>query len=79
MAGSATGSDEKNSWTYAFVILLLVSVAMLTLRFLGKEILVLEFEIALIYFPTVLSGIIAAYVNLRGAKQWDSTTQVPAD
>jgi hypothetical protein len=68
MTGSATASDEKSSWIFAFGILLVVSVAMLALRFSGRQFLVLEFEIALIYFPTVLSGIIATYVNLKGAK-----------
>jgi hypothetical protein len=66
MAGSASASDEKKAWTYAFLILLIISAAMLATRLMGKEFLVLGFEIALIYFPTVLAGIAAAYVSIRG-------------
>jgi len=65
MVGSGNTSDEKNSWIYAFAILLLVSVVMLALRLAGKQFLVVEFEIALVYFPTILSGIIAAYVKSK--------------
>jgi hypothetical protein len=65
MTGSASTSDEKNAWTYAFIILLVVSIAMLTLRLAGKAFLVVEFEIALVYFPTILSGIIALYMKTR--------------
>jgi hypothetical protein len=39
---------------------------MFALRLTGRQFLVLEFEVALIYFPTALSGIIAAYVTLKG-------------
>lgn len=65
---SATASDEKKAWTYAFVILLIISVAMLALRLAGKEFLILDFEVALIYFPTILAGIAAAYVTVKGVK-----------
>jgi len=66
MADSAAESDEKTSWIYAFLILLSVSVAMLALRLTGRQFLVLEFEVAVIYFPTALSGIVAAYLTLKG-------------
>jgi hypothetical protein len=66
MADSATNSDEKSAWIYAFLILLLVSIAMFALRLTGRQFLVFEFEVALIYFPTFLSGIIAGYVTLKG-------------
>jgi hypothetical protein len=66
MAESAIKSDEKTAWTYAFLILLLVSAAMIVLRLAGKQFLVFEFEVALIYFPTALSGMIAAYVIMKG-------------
>jgi len=38
---------------------------MFALRLTGRQFLVLEFEVALIYFPTALSGIITAYVTLK--------------
>jgi hypothetical protein len=65
MAGSATPSDEKTAWVYAFLVLLLISIAMLAMRLTGRQFLVLEFEVALIYFPTTLSGIITAYVTMK--------------
>jgi predicted tellurium resistance membrane protein TerC len=69
MAGSATTLDDEKAWVYAFAILLLVSVAMLALRLSGRQFLVLEFETSLIYFPTVLSGIVAAYVTMNGRRR----------
>jgi hypothetical protein len=66
MAESATNSNEKTAWTYAFLILLLVSAAMIVLRLTGKQFLVFEFEVALIYFPTVLSGMIVAHAIMKG-------------
>lgn len=68
MSGSKTATDERGSWAYAFLILLAVSAIMLALRLAGRQFLVPEFEIALIYFPTVLSGIIAGYVALKSPK-----------
>ena len=68
MADSASASDEKRTWVYAFLILLAISAAMLTMQLMGKEFLVLEFQIALIYFPTVLAGITAAYVSIKRGK-----------
>jgi hypothetical protein len=65
MAGSASTSDEKKAWTYAFLILLIISAAMLATRLMGREFLVLDFEVALIYFPTVLAGIAATYISIR--------------
>lgn len=68
MVASTTASDEKKTWIYAFVVLLLVSVWMLTTRLLQSSFLALDFEIALIYLPTVLAGIIAVYVTMKRAK-----------
>jgi hypothetical protein len=65
---SATALDERKAWIYAFAILLIISVTMLIMRVLGKEFLVLDFEVALIYFPTILAGVTAAYVTARAAK-----------
>jgi hypothetical protein len=68
MPGSETATNESGSWTYAFLILLAVSAIMLAVRLAGRQFLVPEFEIALIYFPTVLSGIIAGYVALKSPR-----------
>jgi hypothetical protein len=66
MAGSATPSDERTAWIHAFLVLFLISIVMLALRLTGRQFLVLEFEVALIYFPTALSGVITAYVTMKG-------------
>lgn len=68
MLGSGTAADERNGWIYAFLILVAASAIMLALRLAGRPFLVPEFEIALIYFPTILSGIIAGYVALKTPK-----------
>jgi hypothetical protein len=68
MQGSETAADERKSWIYAFLILLAASAIMLALRLTGREFLVPEFEVALIYFPTVLSAIIAGYLSLKSPK-----------
>ncbi len=64
---ASTAFDERKSWIYAFLILLIISIIMLTMRVLGKEFLVLEFEVALVYFPTVLAGAAAAYLTVKRA------------
>jgi hypothetical protein len=65
MTGSATGSDERNAWVYAFVILLITSALMLALRVSGRAFLVPEFETALIYFPTALAAIITVHIVMK--------------
>ena len=65
VAEPSTGIDEKGPWTYAFVIMVLLSLLMLALRSSGKSFLALDFEATLIYFPTLLSGIITLLVSAR--------------
>ena len=62
MAPSGTQTDERRPWTYAFLILLLVSLWMLTMRLMNTPFLALDFEISLVYLPTALAGIIAFQV-----------------
>jgi len=59
MAAFRVQSDESKPWIYAFIILLVVSIWMLTMRLVNDSFLALDFEIALVYFPTALAGIIA--------------------
>jgi TRAP-type C4-dicarboxylate transport system permease small subunit len=58
MAASDTQVEERKPWIYAFVILLLVSAWMLTMRLLNNPFLALDFEVSLVYLPTALAGII---------------------
>lgn len=66
MATSATAPDERSTWIYAFVILLLVSTWMLALRLMKSPFLMLDFEVTVVYLPTLLAGIVATYVTMRG-------------
>ncbi|MGA3109361.1 MAG: hypothetical protein ABSD99_07870 [Candidatus Bathyarchaeia archaeon] len=54
--------EDKKTWSYAFIILILVSIWMLLMRLMNSSFIPLDFEISLVYLPTVLSGIIAFYV-----------------
>jgi TRAP-type C4-dicarboxylate transport system permease small subunit len=58
MAASDTRAEERNPWIYAFVILLLVSAWMLTMRLMNNPFLALDFEVCLVYLPTALAGMI---------------------
>lgn len=62
MTDSTAQAEDKKTWLYAFVILLLVSLWMLTMRLMNSPFLALDFEAALVYLPTILAGIIAFYV-----------------
>jgi len=62
MAASDTQSEERRPWIYAFLILLLVSLWALTMRLIKNPFLALDFEVSLVYLPTVLAGIIVFQV-----------------
>jgi hypothetical protein len=68
MAESEAPDDERRGWTYAFMILLLVSVWMLSMRLANAPLLVLDFEVTLVYLPTALAAIVVAYVSLKRPK-----------
>lgn len=65
MATSAITSDERTSWTYAFLILLLVSGWTLLMHVMKSPFLMLDFEVSIVYLPTVLAGILTAYLTLK--------------
>jgi len=50
---------------YAFLILVLVSLWVSTTRVLNVPFLALDFEIAVIYLPTILAGIIVAFYAVK--------------
>jgi len=58
-------AEETKPWLYAFLILVIVSACMLTLRLLDAQFLPTEFEVTLVYLPTALAGIITLYLNMR--------------
>jgi hypothetical protein len=51
--------EENKPWIYAFLILLLVSIYMFGLRIMNASFLQTDFEVSLVYLPTVLAGLIA--------------------
>ena len=65
MAASDSESEERRPWIYAFLILLLVSLWMVTVRLMNTPFLALDFEVALIYIPTIIAGIIVLRVGRK--------------
>jgi hypothetical protein len=65
LAESPSSTDERRLWFFAFLILLLVSLWILTMRLLNSAFLALDFEVSLIYLPTLLAGLIALYLSLK--------------
>ena len=65
---SATAIDDRRTWIYASVILILVSVWMLVLRLMNSPFLMLDFEVALVYLPTLLAAIVAVYVAVKAQR-----------
>jgi predicted tellurium resistance membrane protein TerC len=65
MAASGTQTEERRPWVYAFIILLLVSLWMLTMRLLNSPFLAPDFELSLVYVPTVLAGIIVIQLSRK--------------
>jgi hypothetical protein len=55
------GINERQSWKFAFVFLLIVSAGMLALRAAGAAFLVPEFEFSLVYLPTILAAVAYLY------------------
>jgi len=62
---SATAPDDKKTWLYAFIILLIVSLATLGIRFLLGPFLATDFEIVVIYLPTILAGLVTFYIRVK--------------
>ncbi len=61
MINSASSSEERQTWLYAFAILLLVSLWILVTRLSSTPFLALDFEIMVVYLPTILAGAVALY------------------
>jgi len=74
VALSDTPVDERRNWISALVILLVVSLWMLTMRIMNSAFLMLDFEVSIIYFPTVLAALVVVYISLRGPSEQVSPT-----
>ena len=66
MAASNTPIEERGPWNYAFIILLLVSLWVLTMHLTNRQFLASELEVSVIYIPTALAGIIVLKLALKG-------------
>lgn len=62
MAGPLAALEER-SWLYALVVMVVVTAAVLTLRISGISPYRPEFEILLVYSPTII--LFAAYLLVR--------------
>lgn len=65
LAASPNSENERRLWLFAFLILLVVSVSILTMRLLQSAFLAIDFEVMIVYLPTALAGIIALYFFIR--------------
>lgn len=54
--------DDRKSWAYAFLIMLLLSGLMLGLRLASLSFLALDFELLVIYVPTLIAAVVYVYV-----------------
>lgn len=69
---STTVTDDNRTWLYAFAILLIVALVTLGTRFLLGPVLAPEFEVVVIYVPTILAGVITFYLRFKMRKDMSS-------
>lgn len=65
MHTQGTRLTEEKGWRLAFLVLVLISLVTALLRVSGVPFLILEFELSLIYLPTILAGLILAVVRRK--------------
>jgi len=56
--------EATKYWRYAVLLLVALSSFFLTLRFLGRSFIVIDFELLIIYMPTILCVLV--YVIMIG-------------
>ena len=61
---SGIGAEASKYWRYALILLIAVSSFFLALRFSGRAFMVVDFEVLVIYLPTLLCAVI--YVTTIG-------------
>jgi hypothetical protein len=57
---SGPGAEASKYWCYALILLIAVSSFFLALRFSGRAFMVADFEILVIYLPTVVCALVYA-------------------
>ena len=58
-------ADDRITWTYSCVVLVTVAFFILVSRLLGEPFLAFDFELTVVYLPTVVACLIALYLNLE--------------
>lgn len=56
--------DDRKTWMYAFILLLAFALTILVGRVVGSPFLAFDFEICLIYLPTIIAGLIVLGIYL---------------
>jgi len=59
---SVTEAEASKYWRYALILLIAVSSFFLALRFSGRAFTVVDFEILVIYLPTLVCALVYATV-----------------
>jgi len=60
-------------------VMVIVALLILVSRLLGMPFLAFDFEVTVVYLPTVLVGLIALYLNLELNRAWKRNTLGPDD
>ena len=63
-------TDDRRTWTYSCLVLVTVAFLILVTRLLGEPFLAFDFEVTVVYLPTVLAGVIVLYLNLELKRTW---------
>jgi len=58
-------TDDRRTWAYSCLVMVIVALLILVSRMLGEPFLAFDFEVTVVYLPTVLVALIALYLNLE--------------
>jgi len=67
-------TDDRRTWAYSCLVMVIVALLILVSRMLGEPFLALDFEVTVVYLPTVLVALIALYLNLELNRTWKRNT-----
>ncbi len=67
-------TDDRRTWAYSCLVMVIVALLILVSRMLGEPFLAFDFEVTVVYLPTVLVALIALYLNLELNRTWKRNT-----
>jgi len=67
-------TDDRRTWAYSCLVMVIVALLILASRMLGEPFLAFDFEVTVVYLPTVLVALIALYLNLELNRTWKRNT-----